>query len=63
MWVNQHMPSGLFHPYESTPIFNFRGVWCTCSFLLYFEKKFLHADSVGPDRTPRSTVSDAALFA
>ena len=33
-----HLPSGLFHPYKlNASISNFRGVWCTFSFLFHFE--------------------------
>ena len=35
---NPHLPSGPVHPYQlDESISNFRGVWCTFPFLLYFE--------------------------
>ena len=36
--LNPHLPSGPVHPYQlDESISNFRGVWCTFSFLFYFE--------------------------
>ena len=36
--VNPHLPSEPDHPYQlDESISNFSGVWCTFSFLLYFE--------------------------
>ena len=35
---NPHLPSGSIHPYQlDESISNFRGVWCTFSFLFYLE--------------------------
>ena len=35
---NPHLPSGPIHPNQlDLSISNFRGVWCTFSFLFYFE--------------------------
>ena len=35
--LNPHLPSGIFHPYQlDESISNFKGVWCTFSFLFYF---------------------------
>ena len=57
-----HLPSGLFHPYQLVePISNFRGVWCTFSFLFYLEYIFLLAYSEDPDQTLRSAASDLGL--
>ena len=39
---NPYLPNGLFHPHQlDESILNFRGVWCTFSFLFYFELKCL----------------------
>ena len=46
---------GLFHPNQlNEPMSNFRGVWCTFSFLFYFEWIFLVATNEDSDQTPRS---------
>ena len=42
-------------------ISNFRCVWWTFSFLFYFWKKFVLANSVDPDQTLRSGASDQGL--
>ena len=35
--LNPYLLGGLFHPYElNESIFNFRGAWCTFSFLFHF---------------------------
>ena len=45
-------------------ISSFRGVWqCSMSFLFYFGKKFLLANSADSDQMPRSVESDLGLFA
>ena len=59
---NPHLPSGLFHPYQlDGSILNFRGVWCTFSFLFDFKYIFLLANSEDPDQTPHSAASDLGL--
>ena len=60
--MNPHLPSGPVHPYQlDESIYNFRGGWCTFSFLFYFEYIFLLANREDPDQTPRSTASDLGL--
>ena len=60
--INPHLPSGPVHPYQlDESISKFRGVWCTFSFLFYFEYIFLLANSEEPDQTPRSAASDLGL--
>ena len=43
------------HPYQlEGSMFNFRGVWCTFSFLFCFKQIFLLANSEDPDQTPQN---------
>ena len=61
-YLNPHLPSGPVHPYQlDKSISNFRGVWCTFSFLFYFEQIFLLANGEDPDQTLRSAASDMGL--
>ena len=56
------MPSGPVHPYQlDESMSNFRGVWCTFSFVFYCQWKFLLVNSEDADQTPRSTASDLGL--
>ena len=62
MIVNQYLTNGFSHHYqlgEST--FNFRGVRSDFLFLSHFSKKFLQANRIAPDGTPRSAVSHLGL--
>ena len=60
-WFSPFSPSGVFRPYQlEESICKFRGVWCTFSFLFYFEQKSLQANSEDPYQTPRSV---SKLFA
>ena len=60
--INPQLPSGPVHPYQlDKSISNFRAVWCTYSFLFYFEYIFLLAKGEDPDQTPHSAVSDLGL--
>ena len=61
--VNPYMTNGFSHHYhlgESTLIF--RGVRSDFEFLFYFLKKFLYANRIAPDVTPRSAASHLGLF-
>ena len=50
--VNPYLSGGLFQPYELVLfIFNFRGVWCTLSFLFHYWQKFMLVNSENPDQT------------
>ena len=60
--LNPNLPSGLVHPYKlDKSISNFRGLWCTNSFLFYYEKIFLLANSEDPYQMLRSAASDLGL--
>ena len=60
--INPYLPSGDVHPYQlDKSISNFRSVWCTFSFLFYFELKFLLANSEHPYQTRHSAASDLGL--
>ena len=50
---NPHLLNGPVQPYQlDESISNFRGVWCTFSFLFCFEYMFLLANSEDPDQMP-----------
>ena len=56
-----HLPSGPTHPYQlDESISNFRGGWCTFSFLL-FRLDIPLANSEDPDQMSRSAASDLGL--
>ena len=60
--INLHLQSGLFHPYQLDKFISiFRGVWCTFSFFIDFEKIFLLVNSEDPDQTLPSAASDLGL--
>ena len=60
--VNPHLPSGPVHAFQlDESVSSFRGVWCTFSFLFYFELIFLLANSEDADQTLRSAVSDLGV--
>ena len=55
--------NGISHPYnmdESTFIFN--GTRCYFPFLFYFSIKFMSANRIAPDGTPRFAASHLELF-
>ena len=57
------MTNGLSHPYhldEST--FIYRGIRSDFSFLFHFSMKFLQANRIAPDGTPRFAASHLGLF-
>ena len=57
------MTNGFSHRYqldEST--FTFRGAWSDFYFLSHFSMKFLYANRIAPDGTPRSAASHLELF-
>ena len=62
--LNLHLPSGPIHPYQlDKSISNFKDVCATFSFLFYFEKIFLLANSEDLDQMPCSenAASDLGL--
>ena len=49
---NPDLPSGPVHPYQlDESISNLKGIWCTFSFLFYFESIFLLANKEEPDQS------------
>ena len=61
--LNPNKPNGLSHPYhldEST--FIYRGLRSDFSFLFHFSKKFMQANRIAPDVTPRFAASHLGLF-
>ena len=61
--INPYLTNGFYHHYqldEST--FIFRGVRSDFKFLSHFSMKFLQANRIAPDGTPRSAVSHLGLF-
>ena len=62
VFLNLYLPNGLSHPYQlDESILHLRGVWCNFSFLSYFWWKFMLANSVDLDQTPRSAATDLGL--
>ena len=62
MHLNPYLTNGFSHYYhlgEST--FIFRGVRCDFKFLSHFSVKFLKANRIAPDGTPRSAASHLGL--
>ena len=59
--VYPHLPNGLVHPYHlDESISNFRGFWCTFSFLFYFRQIFLLASNEDLDQMLRYAVYNMA---
>ena len=61
--INPYLTNGFSHHYqldEST--FIFRGVSSDFKFLSHFSMKFLQANRIAPDGTPRSSASHLGLF-
>ena len=59
------MTNGLSHPYHlGESIFNFRESSSVLFFfiLFHFSMKFIKANRIGPDGTPRSAASHLGLF-
>ena len=55
---NPYMTNGHAHHYNlGEPTFNFRGIRSYFRFLFYFSMKFLLANRIAPDGTPRSAAS------
>ena len=62
-FLNPYLTNGFSHRYqlgESTSIN--RGVRCDFKILFHFSMKFLCANRIAPDGTPRSAASDLVLF-
>ena len=57
------LTNGFSHHYHlGESSFIFRGVRCDFYFLSHFSTKFLHANRIAPDGTPRSAASQLGLF-
>ena len=57
------MTNGISHPYHlEESIFIFRGIRSKISFLFHFSMRFLSANRIAPDGTPRFTASHLGLF-
>ena len=62
-FLNPNKSNGLSHPYHlDEPIFIFRGIRSGFSFLFHFSMKFLKANIIAPDGTPRFAASHLGLF-
>ena len=60
--INPYLTNGLSHHYQlSESTFIFRGIRCDFYFLSYFSMKFLPANIIVPDGTPRSAASHLGL--
>ena len=60
---NPYLTNGFSHHYHlDESIFTFRGVRSDFYFLSHFSMKFLCANRIAPDGTPRSAASHLGLF-
>ena len=60
---NPYFDEWIFHHYQlNESTFIFRGVRCDFYFLFNFSMKFLQANRIAPDGTPRSAASHLGLY-